>query len=236
MTTLGTRSWFVRSQNCCVAFSMAQPRRLAHAQRPARRVHGAVPVGRLGGHRHRRGRPSGDPGQLGRRWCRPGRARSRSTAAGPVVRLFSTGPRTCWRGAATPTSTPSRDPNVTPFAPWPDPADGHRVRVYRLADIPADPGRFGRILRCSTIMVNYFYVDDGAARSASAVAPSPRRLRADLAPARGRLRAPHPHAVDGRSGRLARRRAPVLRQPGRHDHPAAHGAHQPERRPDARTS
>ena len=52
------------------------------------------------------------------------------------------------------------DPNVTPFAPWPDPPAGHGIRVYPLADIPKDSGRFGRMLRCSTIMVNYFYPDD----------------------------------------------------------------------------
>lgn len=50
-----------------------------------------------------------------------------------------------------------RDPNVAEFAPWPDPPGGHRIRVYALDDVPPSPVRFGRLFRCSTLMINYFY-------------------------------------------------------------------------------
>ena len=49
------------------------------------------------------------------------------------------------------------DPNVAEFAPWPDPPAGHRIRVYPLDDVAEDAKRFGRLYRCSTLMVNYFY-------------------------------------------------------------------------------
>ena len=46
------------------------------------------------------------------------------------------------------------DSNVAVFVPWPDPADGHRIRVYPIAEHPIAEGRLGRIFRCSTVMIN----------------------------------------------------------------------------------
>jgi hypothetical protein len=51
------------------------------------------------------------------------------------------------------------DHNVAGFVAWPDAPSGTRIRVYPLANYPAEPGRLGRIFRCSTVMVNVFEED-----------------------------------------------------------------------------
>lgn len=46
------------------------------------------------------------------------------------------------------------DPNVAPFEPWPEPVGGYRIRAYS-GTVPREEGRFGRLYRGSTIMVNF---------------------------------------------------------------------------------
>ena len=207
-------------------------RRRAESRRPARRVHGPA-AARLGCRRHGR------------------RASSRQVAGGSVVVV-----------PPAPALWPSRRPvswsrvfsttRRRPHRPLPQRrrvrrgrrqrhavpalAGGRRrasIRVYALADTRPSPARFGRILRCRTIMVNYFEPDDGP-RDPSRLSP---HHHDDFEQLSLQLDGDYVHHMrtpwtvnldDWRDDEHRRCSSPAITII-----PPAAGAHEPEHRPDA---
>ncbi len=91
----------------------------------------------------------------------PGGSRIEVLAGGRIVRLFTTKASDLSAICANREAYQTEHAGVAPVDPWPQPTDGWRIRAYDLAVAPA-PGRFGRIWRCSTIMINVFEPQLGA--------------------------------------------------------------------------
>ncbi|MCL6705810.1 hypothetical protein M8R20_02245 [Pseudomonas sp. R2.Fl] len=72
---------------------------------------------------------------------------------GPMARLFTTRAVDLAEQSLNARAYDIPRPHIPEFAPWPEPADGWKVRHYSL-DVPREEGRFGRIFRCTTMMIN----------------------------------------------------------------------------------
>jgi hypothetical protein len=84
----------------------------------------------------------------------PGDTRIALPDGGRIARIFSTRSPDLAARCSNAASFGAEHARIPPFDPWPEPPAGYRVRAYSL-DIPQEPGRFGRIFRCTTLMVNY---------------------------------------------------------------------------------
>jgi hypothetical protein len=91
----------------------------------------------------------------------PGGSRLEIHGDGPVVRLVEAG-EAAWRDRAVNAEAYTHDhPRVALLKRWPEPAGTPGVRFYPLAEVPDEPGRFGRIFRTRSFMVNFLPPQQG---------------------------------------------------------------------------
>jgi mannose-6-phosphate isomerase-like protein (cupin superfamily) len=79
---------------------------------------------------------------------------------GPVIRLFTVQGQPPDGRVINGARYAEPKPNVAPLGAWAEPAERVAVRTYSL-DVPKAEGRFGRIFRSSTFMINWLEPYDG---------------------------------------------------------------------------
>lgn len=90
----------------------------------------------------------------------PGDSRVTLPEGGRVVRLFTAAAADLVALCPNADAYAAGRSHIPPFEPWPEPAGGFRIRAYDL-DVPPQEGRFGRIFRCTTFMVNFLDLQQG---------------------------------------------------------------------------
>jgi hypothetical protein len=152
-TDTKSKTWYARGQNFVIAYSEAQPG--AAFEREAQLDEYAVLVPDksttveivANGSSHKV--PGGSLA-----FVPPGQSSIRVVEPGPIVRMFTTRSSDLVAKCSNRASYSTAKPHVAPVEPWPAPKGGYRVRIYDL-DVAPEPGRFGKIWRCTTFMVNY---------------------------------------------------------------------------------
>ncbi|GAA3552221.1 hypothetical protein GCM10022222_39790 [Amycolatopsis ultiminotia] len=91
----------------------------------------------------------------------PGASELVSTGSGQITQLIQSDELDWAARASNAGSYAQPHPHVAPLQPWPEPVGGYRWRTYRMADVPDDPKRFGRIFRTRAFMVNFIRPNNG---------------------------------------------------------------------------
>jgi hypothetical protein len=99
----------------------------------------------------------------------PGASTITTFAPGRLVRIFTSRSPDLARRCANAASYATPHRYVGSFHPWPDPPGGFHLRTYDL-NVPNQQARFGRIFRCTGLMINVLYPWLGP-RDASRLSP-----------------------------------------------------------------
>lgn len=150
--TAGEETWMARGQNFLVAYTQADPGAVLERRDQVDEYMLLLPD---------RGKGAIIDAPEGRTEVEgfslvivpPGDTRITLTDGGRVARIFSTRSPDLVSQCSNNESYSGDHPRIPAFEPWPEPPAGYKVRAYSL-DVPAENGRFGRIFRCTTLMVN----------------------------------------------------------------------------------
>lgn len=149
----GSTTWYVRGQNFVLGYSRLRAR--ASLSRTGQQHEYVVLLTDADGKiRVQAGDTSQDVAEPSVVVVPPGDSTVTAVEDTAVIRLFDIRTTDLVPLASNADDYSAPHPNVAELVPWPDPVDGHRLRVYPTEGIPAEPGRFGRIFRTSSFMVN----------------------------------------------------------------------------------
>lgn len=160
------KTWLHRGHNFLVAYSLAAPD--ATFDRVAQLDEYCVLFPKAGGRITWNGTVTEVPGNS-IAFVPAGDSRVHSSEGGELVRLFTTRNKDLAEACGNARGYDQVRVHIPEFLAWPEPNGGWKTRVYSL-DVPSEPGRFGRIFRCSTLMVNVLEPFDGP-RDTSKMSP-----------------------------------------------------------------
>ena len=145
-------TWYTRGQNFIVAYSEAKPGAIFARQDQCDEYVVLVPDRETSIKVTSGGEAVSVPGHS-LVMVPPGNSEVLMPAGGRIVRLITTQSKDIADKCENATAYTTPPQNIPPFQAWPEPAGGYRIRVYS-PDVAPTPGRFGRIFRCTTFMVN----------------------------------------------------------------------------------
>lgn len=148
----GTRTWYGRGQNMVVSYSEVQPGAVLSRSGQLDEYMLVLPEAGDGAVIEAGGERVEVPGFV-LAIVPPGDSRVTMRQAGLLIRVFSVRNADVAALASNAGAYAHAHPNIPPFQEWPAPPAGYRIRHYSL-DVPPKPGRFGRIFRCTTMMIN----------------------------------------------------------------------------------
>lgn len=151
-TAAGARTWHGRGQNFVVAYSQVEPGARFERRGQVDEYMLLLPEAGEGAVIEAGGETVSVPGHS-LAIVPPGDSVVTLRQAGTLVRVFSSANADVAALSANADAYAAQHPHIPPYQTWPAPPAGFRIRHYSL-DVPPQPGRFGRIFRCTTMMLN----------------------------------------------------------------------------------